>query len=477
MWKQAVLALLLTCPCLPQPLPSVPKYPPAKVVQPVNDEAPPQSLSHRYQLQAGWNAVSFPFAKTLGCRGFDYGLINASSGYVNTGKRPLELPPGTAYWAYSDKNQEAIAWGQPHIATTTISLQSGWNFVGSPLPVPVDFSQITFGDGREVNRVLEEAALIKPSWLDTKVFSVDKDRFDSVELTTTRSQFVPGRGYWVYAYKPITMRVNDPTEVPVVSRVDRGQIRELVIEGDNFGDPSLGRLVLDAIEIPAADILEWTARRIRFSLPGSLNSQRLAVVAGGAASPRISEKSIGSSSVTPGEGNTVTFTVTSESKEPVPSARVQIGAYPPATTGPNGVAVIQGVAEGPHAVKITAPNFQPRTTKLTVPAGENHRTSAVLYSPRSTISVRATPCTGGWRPYSIDIWQKRNWRTRYYNTFRTDQRTPYVELFWSQCPTNIVYCIEITWRNRQQYEKRLRVERKLNYYGLQETFYNYWGYY
>jgi hypothetical protein len=476
MWKPctgAVLALLLSASAPAQPLPGPPKYPPP-LINAAPQEPPAQALTQRFHLQPGWNAVSFPFSKTLGIKGFGHGLI---SGAGKWSAKASDLQPGAAYWAYSDRHQEGVAWGEPQTATTTLSLAPGWNFIGSPHPVPLDFSQVTFGDGQQVNRVVEEAARGNPAWLDAQLFSVSKDHFEALDLMTAKSQMLPGRGYWLYAYKPLSMRLNVPSEVPVVRHVERGQGQEIILEGDNFGDPDVGRLVLNTHSILPEDILEWWPNRIRFRLPGSLNTQRLSVVSGGAASPRITEDRIGNNPVKEGEGAAVTLTVYNENGEPVPSAQVQIGSNLPVTTGRNGVAVIAGVTPGQHPVKISAPNFLPRTTKLTVPPNQSHRTTATLYAPRSTISVRATPCTGGWRPYKIEVWQKRNWRTRNYNTFPTDRATPYVELYWTQQPTNVIYCIEITWRNREQYEKRLLVERKLGYYGIQETFYNYWGYY
>ena len=41
-------------------------------------------------------------------------------------------------------------------------------------------------------------------------------------------------------------------------------------------------------------------------------------------------------------------------------------------------------------------------------------------------------------------------------------------------PTNVAYRVEITWRDSQNNEKLLRLDRRLGYYGLQETYFNYW---
>lgn len=466
----------------PADLPGPPRWPPAPLLQPPTDSPPPEARVHNFSFQPGWNAVSFPFARVLGCQGFDHGLLDSRGRYLDTSQRPLPIVPGQAYWAYSDRQQDAVAWGEPLTETTTLNLEPGWNFLGSPLAEPLDFSQLTFGDGQQVNRLLEEAALGSSPWLDSRLFSVEHDRFDALDVMTKRRQLLPGRGYWLYAYKPLSLRVNDPREVPIISSVERGENHEFTLKGEHFGDPAQGRVVLNTGQLSDLDVLEWTPTQIRIRVPPTLQARRIAVVAGGAGSPRLVAQPAGgepekAQALTDGEATSLRLTVLSEENLPIANARVEVAGQPAVVTGRDGLALLPGLPAGPAQLKVTAPNYLPRSTSLTVPATTAYRGAVTLYSPRSTMYVRATPCQGGWRPYRIEIYQKRNWWNRAWKIFPTNQRLQYAELFWSQCPTNTVYCIEIYWRNHDGMEKRLFVERKLGYYGLQETFYNYWGYY
>lgn len=452
--------------------PGPPVYTPTRLVKAGAVVPPPGVAQHRFVLQPGWNAVSFPFAQVAGAHGFDFGLLAPGS----TDARPVELGAlefGRAYWAYSDRPGEAIAWGRPQVSASTLALQPGWNFVGSPYLTAIPLSQLTLGDGTQVNRIWEE---VVPRWLYPKAFSpTTPGKWSEIGLEYPGdAEFRPGQSYWIRAEKGVTLRFNAEAEIPRIESFVRDPNGKWIVEGSNFGTRESSRLVLDNHIASNLEISEWTPKRITLTIPPALVPHQVAIISGGAASGRIPRTLWRAPSPV---GSGLNIRVLNEAQEPVPNATVTIDGYLSQTTDRRGNVWFEAMEPGTHKVRIRRADYLVLNTQLKMPAQSSHRTTATLYSPRSSLSVRATPCDDGFRPVRIELYQKTDFRIRYLNTWYYEQATPFVELDWNSIPTNVVYRIEITWQDRQGLERLLRVERKLGTYGLQETFFNFWAHY
>ncbi|MBT9586937.1 carboxypeptidase regulatory-like domain-containing protein [bacterium] len=443
------LLLTLSCWCQPSP----PATPPAPVS--AASITPQQGLAQRYDLKAGWNTLSFPFGKVTASQGID-ALVSPRSGQSLS---PLHAQPGQGYWVYSARSGSACVWGELQATSCTLELQPGWNLVGSPEYDPLDLYQLTASDDTEFNRIWEEVC---PGWIDANMVS-GKEKLPLGAST----RWQPGAAYWLFANRALRLRVSDSNEVPVVARTYPGDHQEQCIEGDHFGPADEGRLVVGSEQLPASSILEWTPSRIRYRAPA--NADALTVVAGAAASPRLMSQNFAPSQ------SRFRLKVLSEDGQPVVGANVYVDGHYAGLTDRWGIASLTPLAQGTHQVRVSRRDFLTRDLQWNVVPGRTTTPQITLYSPLSSIWIRATPCTDGFRPYKIDVYQKSNDTQRFTKTWYYNQATPYVDLIWNSVPTNLVYRIDITWRDANQYEKYLTVERKVGRYGLQVTYYNYWG--
>ena len=474
------ILLLLTLPCWSQPSP--PQQPPPGSAASQEAPVPQRGLAQIYQLKAGWNPLSFPFRKIIASQGIEW-VIDPKTGLTLS---PLQCQPGQGYWYYTPEKSQASVWGDPLEESCAIELQPGWNLVGSPDYDPLRLFQITASDDTQNFRILEE---ICPTWLDPYQVSSDHGK----QPLNATSEWQPGAAYWLFANRPMRLHVSASARVPLVSRYYPGDDHEQVIEGEHFGSRDSGRLIVGRETLAAPDIIEWTPTKIRYRVgtpdapptpptpmplepsplqkdhPATPPSERVVVVAGAAASPRLLDRSL------PGPDARFSLKVLSEDNQPVPRASIWVdGAYA-GISDVWGRVPLSPLEPGLHRIRVSCHEFLTRELNWQVAAGRTTTPQITLYSPRSSIWVRATPCAGGFRPYKIEIYQKSNNRLTTYNTWYYNQATPYVDLIWNAVPTNLIYRIDITWRDANHYEKYLRVERKLPRYGLRLTFYNYWG--
>jgi hypothetical protein len=423
---------------------------------PSSAPTPQRGLAQRYQLNKGWNCLSFPFRKVTASQGID-SLVDPRTGLALS---PQQSQPGQGYWVYAPKAGEAIAWGELQTTSCSVSLQPGWNLVGTPLYDPLPLFQVTASDDSEFNRIWEE---ICPGWLDASmIFQQQKCPLGP------DSEWLPGAAYWLFSQRAVRLRVSDPSEVPSVTRSYQSDNQQQIIEGERFGTPDQGRLMVGSEPLPASSILEWSPTRIRY-LPPPQASAPVTVVAGSASTPRLLRHNFASSR------SNLKLKVISEDNQPVAGAGIWVDGNYCGLSDRWGAAPLNPLEPGPHRVRVSRRDFLTRELQWNVSEGRTSLPQVTLYSPRSSIWIRATPCTGGFRPYRIEVYQKFNNTQRYYNTWYYNQATPYVDLTWNSVPTNLVYRIDITWRDANQYEKYLTVEHTVGRYGLQVTYYNYWG--
>lgn len=443
------LIALLAAPAWAQPDP--PATPPAAVT--TSSLPPTLGVAQGYTLRSGWNTISFPFRKVVASRGLD-ALIDPNNSQVVA---PTDAQPGHGYWVFAAESREAVAWGEPQETSCTLSLEPGWNLVGSPIYDPLALHQVTASNDTEFNRVWEE---VTPSWLDARMITAGQ----KVALGP-EARWEPGAAYWLFAHRALRLRVSAASEIPQVVRLYQNEAGEQIIEGEHFGPPDSGRLVSGNQSVPESSILEWTPTRIRLRAPAY---GPITVVSGAASSPRL----VPHSSLGPRRAG-YSLKVLAEDGLPVNRASVYLDGLYCGLTDRWGIAPLNPAEGGIHRLRITRSDFLSRD--LNWNPERTATPQATLYSPRSSIWIRATPCAGGFRPYKIEIYQKTDYTRRYYNTWYYSQATPYVDLIWNSVPTNLVYRIDLYWRDANGLEKYLQTEYTLGRYGLQKTFYNFWG--
>jgi hypothetical protein len=461
-------SILLTLGAAAQPQP--PAQPPPSLPVPLRNPIPETGLAQRYDLKAGWNSLSFPFRKVVAFKGLDT-LVDPASGKTLS---PLESQPGKAYWTYAPADGQGWAWGETQDSSCTISLEKGWNLVGSPDSQPLLLSQVTASDETEFNRVWEE---FSPGWIEPKMI-VD-DQFKNLG---PGSEWEPGAAYWVFAKRPVRLRINSSRDVPIVQRLTQNDKQEQVLEGSNFGPAEQGRLLVGKQEIPASSIQEWSGQRIRFLLPADLSGDAVTLVAGGAATPRIPMKSASSALAggpwvaAPGTRVPFSLKVVSQDNQPIVRAQAWVDGKYAGATDRYGLIYISSLSPGAHKVAVRCRDFLPLDLPWTVVGASSHPT-AKMYAPRSQFNVRVMDPQDGFRVYKVDAYAVNDYTQRYTKYYTYDQATPYIDIFWTNITGNINYRFDLIWRNPDGREKYQTVYRTPGRYGVKETWWNYWTYY
>ncbi len=427
-----------------QPAPPLKPPPPC----PNQSTNPSQAwVGQSFALHSGWNAVSFPFARVEGWQDWPSLLVDPQGGSLTPGQTKL----GQGYWVYSAEACEAKAWGALLENPTSLTLEKGWNLLGNPYFDPISLAQASWSDGTDHSRTWEER---QGNW------------FASQSPVDPLQQWLPGIAYWVETYRPLSLQLNLPNQAPQVSRASKAG-ESLLLEGSNFGPAESGRLTLGNQTLPVS---EWTPTRIRTPLPKEPGS--VAVLSGGAVSKRVyyekRDPQVGSSHLR--------LTVLGEDGAPLAGVKVNLAGRE-AKSDSWGVARFYNLAPGNYSVRVSGKDFVARQAQIEVPAGRNLTQRTTLYSPRSSAWIKAYPCDGDWRPVRVELYPRADYSQRQIWTFYYEQASPFIEVTWNDIKSNLVYNIDITWRNSQQVERMARFERRISRFGLQESFWNYWSIY
>jgi hypothetical protein len=147
-----------------------------------------------YPLQSGtiasWNALNFAY-QNLG------GSLASPS--------VVTISPGIGYWGVFPAGGGSLRYlGTPASTTTptVVSLYQGWNAIGDPYTTPINISSLTFGAS---NQPFAQATsqLVSP----TLYFFAQGINATSGSYSPTGAgaTLVPGKAYWIYAYKSTTV--------------------------------------------------------------------------------------------------------------------------------------------------------------------------------------------------------------------------------------------------------------------------------
>jgi len=137
-----------------------------------------------------------------------------------------QVKPGQGFWM----NVGILNWGEtrPFFVAPTASivgeapgtgnqtveqkipLSKGWNMIGNPFVYPMYWGQAliysTTQGGQPV--MLDDA--LKNNWLSTILYSYNPDKAGYDATSSKEALLNPWKGYWVYAYQPITLILRAP---------------------------------------------------------------------------------------------------------------------------------------------------------------------------------------------------------------------------------------------------------------------------
>jgi len=451
--------LLLLVPAWANPA-ETPDYPPATPPRAGTAKALPAEAgarSVRMRLEPGWNLISFPFARVLGTKGFEWQLLDGTTA-IDPGVNPERLSAARAFWAYTQQPAQVEAVGLPNPGDRPggVQLQAGWNAVGCPFDRPIDLTRATCA---EPPRALEAA--VHQNLLNDHAFRFEEGQVAAMPLD--RARLLPYAGHWIYASQPVFLRYNLTGEAPVVTGL-KAEAGELLVEGRGFG--SEGTLWAGCDQLNPTS---WSATQIRVKAPSQVGSLR--VVRAGLAS-----NTVDLPAATPSE---VTGQVLDDDGQPVSGARVWIDGGDPVQTDAQGNFSMAGLSAGAHQVRAALGAEEPIRSLLELVPGLGRRVVLTLPSRRGDLSVRAYSYTWNnctWRPHRILVWERGNYSRRYRKDFWYDWGWSGYNLDWYRLPLGRTYEIQVTWKDPKGNYSSVTRWRRLTSAQHIEYVYNSWTY-
>ncbi len=172
-----------------------------------------------YTYPAGWNLLSLPYDDSIYSPSVLFGYPGASlyvwdptNGlYIQSPTAPADaVRPGVGYWSYFTTPVTTQVNGTPPPATAPYpvpSLAAGWNQIGDPFPYPIALAntQFTNSGGTQLPFVGAEEA----GWISGLLFRYD-NATGLYAPVAEGTALQPGVGYWLYAFRPLSLRVPPP---------------------------------------------------------------------------------------------------------------------------------------------------------------------------------------------------------------------------------------------------------------------------
>jgi hypothetical protein len=154
---------------------------------------------------ASWNAENFTYA-------YQGGGISSPTA--------VAITPGIAYWTVFPAQGECLLYlGAPASPTSPIvlNLSPGYNGIGDPYTAPLTISSLTLGVGNIPFAQASGQLGVISSTLYYYSQGIDANSGSYVPAHVSDS-LVPGKGYWIYAYKPTTITFPVPSSSATLSK-------------------------------------------------------------------------------------------------------------------------------------------------------------------------------------------------------------------------------------------------------------------
>lgn len=104
----------------------------------------------------------------------------------------------------------AVAGSGTQTLTQSIPLSKGWNMIGNPFVYPIYWGQVLVYSSTQGGQTVTLDTALVNKWLSTTLFSWNPDKFDYDTSSSRLDLLDPWKGYWVYAYQPITLILRAP---------------------------------------------------------------------------------------------------------------------------------------------------------------------------------------------------------------------------------------------------------------------------
>ena len=150
-----------------------------------------------YTLTSGWNLIAFPFTRVLSFAGLTTDLyhFNGSTFDIISYSKPHKIISGNGYWIYVVKTTSFTARGNLESAdSTTIAIQEGWNQIGNPYNVEInwDSNHISF-NGTSLSEAENQGLLV------STIYSYESSNFDFYPIYYGSDSIAPKSAYWLYS--------------------------------------------------------------------------------------------------------------------------------------------------------------------------------------------------------------------------------------------------------------------------------------
>ncbi|MEI6309625.1 MAG: hypothetical protein WCP58_08295 [bacterium] len=201
-WKRSMIFFLSLCVLTFSLgiLPAIAKD--GAVAEPSVAIPPPEPVLHQFNLVAGWNLISLPFATDpsplvvfaeLPKPWFlaEYDAVE----HVYHPYTQISLRPGVGYWLRVPEAVNFTLQGAAVTVRNACALLEGWNLVGYPFPGEISWDDAAKVQVERGGQIYSLQQAFDAGILAGDIYSWREDRYFSVK--NELRQFTPGYGYWV----------------------------------------------------------------------------------------------------------------------------------------------------------------------------------------------------------------------------------------------------------------------------------------
>jgi len=138
-----------------------------------------------------------------------------------------QVKPGQGFWInvgilnwgetqpfFLDAATASIVGEAPGTGTQTVTqsipLSKGWNMIGNPFVYPMYWGQALVYSSTSGGQTVTLDEALRNRWLSTTLFSYNPDKAGYDTTSSKEALLDPWKGYWVYAYQPITLILRAP---------------------------------------------------------------------------------------------------------------------------------------------------------------------------------------------------------------------------------------------------------------------------
>ncbi len=395
--------------------PITPSTPPPSLALPTVTAVRGANTVATLPLTAGWNIVSFPFAKLQSASGFTHEVYAYTLGTFTAYdpvNNPSSIDTRLAYLAYADQDTQVVVGGIPNTGQlTTTTLTQGWNLIGCPASNSLPWSNMT-ATRAGVTRALEEVATASQtpdsSWLLRYAFGTADGVPVGEDILTQGDAMLYGQGRWLFVWQGMDLNLNvaPPQPAPSIASLSASSFNagdSLTISGTGFATSDAGTITIGGQLVPVSDITSWSNSQIVLTVPVGALSGNLIVFINRFPSNRVAV-TVGNTGGTTASTTTATITGLCEdtSGNVLPGTQVMVDSGQYAVSDANGNYTIGDIPPGDHLVIATHIGNNVGTGQFTLSAGVTTRVLVQL-APLSQTGSGSGGSPGGTQSGTLDV--------------------------------------------------------------------------